>query len=114
MYTAFVVLAGWVLFALETPAGILNYFRAMFGMAGAVIDREGLYLGREYLLLFVIAAAASVPFFGRLAARVRKARTGIGIAVYSLGEKIIPAALLLLAIAGIVEATYNPFLYFRF
>ena len=114
LYTAFVVLAGWVLFALETPAGILNYFRAMFGMAGAVIDREGLYLGREYLLLFAIAAAASVPFFGRLAARVRKARTGIGIAVYSLGEKIIPAALLLLAIAGIVEATYNPFLYFRF
>ncbi len=65
-------------------------------------------------VLFVIAVLASLPLFGRLAARLRKARTGLGIAVYSLGEKAIPAALLLLAIAGIVEATYNPFLYFRF
>lgn len=114
IYTAFVVLAGWVLFALETPAGILNYFRAMFGMTGAVMDREGLYLGREYLMLFAIAVLASLPLFGRLAGRLRKARTGISIALYSLGEKVLPAALLLLAIAGIVEATYNPFLYFRF
>ncbi|MCI9143028.1 MAG: MBOAT family protein [Lachnospiraceae bacterium] len=114
LYTAFVVLAGWVLFALETPAGILHYFEAMFGMAGAVIDRQGLYLGREYLLLFVIALLASLPLFGRLAGRLRRSRTGMGIAVYGLAEKVIPAALLILAIAGIVEATYNPFLYFRF
>jgi hypothetical protein len=35
-------------------------------------------------------------------------------AVYRLGEKVIPAALLILSIAYVVEASYNPFLYFRF
>ena len=35
-------------------------------------------------------------------------------ALYRFGEKFIPAAMLLLSIAGIVDASYNPFLYFRF
>lgn len=114
LYTLFVVLGGWVLFALDTPAGILGYFRAMFGMTGVLIDGQALYLGREYLLLFLIAAAASMPFFGKVVEKLKKSGSGFGIALYGLGEKVIPTVLLLLSIAGIVDATYNPFLYFRF
>ena len=35
-------------------------------------------------------------------------------ALYRVGEKVIPAALLVLSVAYIVDASYNPFLYFRF
>lgn len=113
-YTALVVLVGWVLFSLETPAGILGYLKAMFGMAGGLVDGQSIYLGRQYALLFLIAAAASMPFAHRLAGKIRGSRTGFGIALYHFGEKFIPAVILLLSIAGIVDATYNPFLYFRF
>jgi len=113
-YTLLAVLIGWVLFALETPEGIWLYLRAMAGVAGTLADRQGLYLGRQYVVLFVIAAIASVPAAHMLAQKLEKHRTGAGIAVYHFGEKLIPAALLLLSIAGIVEASYNPFLYFRF
>lgn len=113
-YTALVVLVGWVLFALDTPAGIWGYLRAMAGMAGGLVDRQAMYLGRQYGLLFLMAVAASLPFVRSLANRVRESRTGFGIAAYHFGEKFIPAAILLLSIAGIVDATYNPFLYFRF
>ena len=46
--------------------------------------------------------------------KLEKIKTGWGIALYRLGEKVMPPLLLLLSIAYIVDASYNPFLYFRF
>lgn len=114
IYTMLVVLVGWVLFALNTPAEIIGYLRAMVGAAGGFFDGQGIYLGREYGVLFLIAAVASTPLCGGIARRLERSGNGVGIALYRIGEKLIPAALLLLSIAGIVEASYNPFLYFRF
>ena len=114
LYTLLVALAGWVLFALETPAGIWSYVKAMTGTGVSLLDRQGVYLGRQYLILFLVALAASTPLAHRLTERLRGSRTGFHIALYRFGEKFIPAGLLLLSIAGIVDASYNPFLYFRF
>ena len=114
LYNAVAVLLGWVLFALETPAGIIGYLAAMFGIGGNLVDRQGLYLLGEYIVLFAIAAVAATPLPGRMVVNLNKSGSGWGIALYRLGEKVIPALLLLLSIAGIVDATFNPFLYFRF
>lgn len=114
VYTLCIALGGWVLFALETTGGILEYFRAMAGLGGGIFDGNFLYLGRQYAVLLVIAAVAATPLPHALACKVAGSRTGAGIALYRFGEKMIPAALLVLSIAGIVEASYNPFLYFRF
>lgn len=114
LYNALAVLLGWVLFALGTPAEIGGYLAAMFGAGGNLIDSQGLYLFGEYFILFAIAAAAVTPLPGLIARRLEKAETGWGIALYRLGEKVVPALLLLLSIAGIVDDTFNPFLYFRF
>jgi len=114
LYNGLAVLLGWVLFALGTPAEIGGYLAAMFGFGGKLIDSQGLYLFGEYFILFAIAAAAATPLPGLLAGRLEKAETGWGIALYRLGEKVIPALLLLLSVAVIVDGTFNPFLYFRF
>ena len=114
VYTALVVLLGWVLFSLETPSQISGFLQAMAGAAGGLADERGLYLGRQYLCLFVVAAVGSTPIPQEIAARLKASRTGLGMALYRLGEKVIPGALLILSIAGIVDASYNPFLYFRF
>ncbi len=86
----------------------------MFGFGGKLIDSQGLYLFGEYYVLLVIAAVASTPLPGLLIGGLERAETGWGIALYRLGEKVIPALLLLLSIAVIVDGTFNPFLYFRF
>ena len=114
IYNALAVLLGWVLFALDTPAGIGGYLAAMFGHGGKLIDSQGLYLLGEYFVLLVIAAVAATPLPGLLAKGLERAETGWGIALYRLGEKVVPALLLLLSIAVIVDGTFNPFLYFRF
>ncbi len=114
LYTLLVALAGWVLFALETPAGIWSYVKAMTGTGVSLFDRQGIYLGRQYLILFLVALVASTPLPHKLTEHLRGSRMGFHIALYRFGEKFIPAGLLLLSIAGIVDASYNPFLYFRF
>lgn len=114
IYNALAVLLGWVLFALDTPAGIGGYLAAMFGLGGKLIDSQGLYLLGEYFVLLVIAAVAATSLPGLLAKGLERAETGWGIALYRLGEKVVPALLLLLSIAVIVDGTFNPFLYFRF
>ncbi len=113
-YNSLLVLAGWVLFALESPEQIFLYLKALAGGAGGFSDSPGRYLCGEYGFLFVVAALASTPLPGRLIRRLEYAKGGIGRALYRLGEKVIPAALFLLSVAGIVDASYNPFLYFRF
>lgn len=114
LYNGGIVLAGWVLFALEKPGQIWGMLKAMVGAAEGIADRMGHYLGGEYALLFLIAVISATPLPCRLAEGLKKSRSGIGIAVYRLGEKLIPALLLILSVAGIVDASYNPFLYFRF
>lgn len=114
LYNGLAVLLGWVLFALGTPSGIGGYLAAMFGFGRKLIDSQGLYLFGEYFILFAIAVIASTPLPGLLVSRLEKAETGWGIALYRLGEKVVPALMLLLSIAVIVDGTFNPFLYFRF
>lgn len=114
LYTALVVLVGWVFFALDTPDRILGYLGAMAGIRGDLADTRFLYLGSQYGILLLTAAVASTPFFHVLAAKLEKSGKGWDMALYRFGEKVIPALLLILSIAGIIEASYNPFLYFRF
>ncbi len=115
VYACGVVLIGWVLFCVESVEGIVYYLGAMFGMNGAGgFSGEGLYLFREYLGLLIIAFIGATPFWGNQIKDLEKKHTGYLVALYRLGEKVISAALLLLSIAYVVEASYNPFLYFRF
>lgn len=114
IYTLLVALTGWVLFALETPGAIVGYAKSLMGIAGSLADRQGVYLGRQYLVLFLIGAIACTPLPHKFTEYLKNSRTGFHIALYRFGEKFIPAAMLILSIAGIVDASYNPFLYFRF
>ena len=114
-YTLTVVLISWVFFALESPGEILAYLQAMFGMNGVgPVNSLAMFLSNEYLVLLVIALVACLPLGSRLVHALKSSKTGPAMALYRLGEKVIPAVLLLLSVAYIVDASYNPFLYFRF
>lgn len=115
VYTWLLVLISWVLFAIESIEGILDYLLAMFGQSGAgIYNREAVFLGLENLVLLVVAIVSSTPLCNRIAKYLANSRSGHGLAVYRVLEKLFPALLLIASIAYIVDATYNPFLYFRF
>lgn len=115
VYCLVVVLVSWVMFEIESVSSIGNYVSTMFGMNGGVLwDNKALYLGRENLILLMVAILAATPIFAAPIKRLKKSKAGYAMAIYSFGEKVIPAILLLSSIAYVVEASYNPFLYFRF
>ena len=84
-----------------------------FGQAGW-INNGSMFVAKENLVLFIIAAVGATPFLKKIGMRMEASRSGYGIAVYRVLEKLVPAILLIVSIAYIVDATYNPFLYFRF
>lgn len=115
LYTWLIVLVSWVLFAVESGSSALTYLRVMFGQGTAgLYDDATLFILLEYSVLLVIAAVAATPLVHRITEKMYRF-TGSGmIAVRRVLEKLLPSLLLLASIAYVVEASYNPFLYFRF
>lgn len=62
----------------------------------------------------IFAAIAATPLAHRLSETLFRANGSGIVAIRRVLEKLVPALLLLASIAYIVEASYNPFLYFRF
>lgn len=115
VYCLAVVLLGWVLFELESAGAVGRYLGAMFGVGGQPFwDGQALWLGRENLVLLLLATAASTPLAAGIIRRLQNSRAGYARALYEFGEHLFPAALFILSVAYVVEASYNPFLYFRF
>ncbi len=114
-YSIFVVLIGWVLFQVERPDAIFAYLRAMFGLgSGAWYDSRAIYLLLQYAAVIILAVFCSTPIMKMLSDALNSSGEGFAMALRRLLQKVVPALLLLLSIAYIVDASYNPFLYFRF
>ena len=115
LYAWMIVLVGWVFFAIESGTGAINYLLAMFGQTAAgLYDNVTLFILLEYRVMLIIAAVASTPLVHWLIERLYGAGGSGTVICRRVLEKLIPALLLLASIACIVEASYNPFLYFRF
>lgn len=105
-YSMAVVLFGWCFFSLERTDRILRFLKAMFGSGSAgFVDNKSLYLLQNYGILFLVLAAGATPLVKKAAMRWEE---------NVVLKNLFLAVVLLLSIAGIVDASYNPFLYFRF
>ena len=107
IYTLFLVLISWALFANEDISRAFGYIGAMFGGGNGLWDSANLYRLVSYLPLLLILVLASLPLGKKLWLRLKPShRWGAAMALCFLG--------LLLSTAYLVDASYNPFLYFRF
>lgn len=112
IYTMILVMIGWMFFAASSLSSSAAYIGTMFGIGGAGLwDATGLYLLRSSLILGMIAAIVAIPFFYRKYSKLLFMKTiGLGKWIVAINYGVI----LLMSIAYLVNATYNPFLYFRF
>lgn len=78
-------------------------------------DAKTLYLLRNYGLLLAACAVGSTPLPGRIYKKVREWFENEGRQIFwQLLWSAAGTILFLLCTAYLVDATYNPFLYFRF
>ncbi len=122
LYAMMVVLISWCFFSLEQTDKILLFLKAMFGFGEAgLYSNRTLYLFSNYGILFLLLAAGAVPLLKRLVEWLQKKcsngqqkKLKPARIFYMLFENVFLIAVLILSIANIVDASYNPFLYFRF
>lgn len=109
-YTFVLVVFGWVLFDIDGLTPALQFFNAMFGGTGIFIDATAKYLFSAYILVFIVCIFASTDLWGRFVAYLKKKQETLVLAATPVAELLV----LLSSTAYLVDATYNPFLYFRF
>lgn len=113
-YTMFCVILGWGLFAFDSLSQGLSFIGAMFGLHGnALADTTSIYLLYTNLILFAVLILASTDYpkkwFHKLSDKLSKKP-----AIPASTQSILLAAVFFLCVAFLVDASYNPFLYFRF
>lgn len=102
VYTLFLVLIGWVFFASESFAGAWNYLRVLFTPCVGSVPGGAL----SWLPLGLTACFAATPAGAELWGRLEDRRGWLE------GAAVLIA--MLFCTASLVNASYNPFLYFRF
>lgn len=103
-YALFFIFLGWVLFVFEDLSNAVSYFQALAGLNHQPLWNDAtIYLTYTNFVLLLCLVAASVSYPKTLN---KLAHPVLSLSWYPL--------LFLLAIAYLVDATFNPFLYFRF
>jgi cellulose acetylase, subunit wssH len=115
IYACLLVIFGWVLFAFEDMNAGFAYLLQMVGGAGLPFCNERtLFLLCGNLILLLISAVGSTPLPAKAASvlspdsKTRFQNAG------KILEPLFLGLVLFLSVAYLVNATYNPFLYFRF
>lgn len=109
IYTLLAVVIGWVIFEITSPAAELGFIGAMFGSSGEFFDAFTVNMLHNYAVTLVIACIVATGLPLKLWKKISEKIKGSGI-ISLAGEAVGMAA----SIAYLVDATYNPFLYFNF
>ena len=108
IYTLFLVLVSWAIFAVEDFGHLGAYLAAMFGGANGGLYNENVgYYFTSFLPMLIIGCVAATPLAAKLWAK-------LPVKVVKVILPVVLLAGLIFSTAYLVDATYNPFLYFRF
>ncbi|GAB6989927.1 MBOAT family O-acyltransferase [Paenibacillus pini] len=104
-YAIVLILIGWVIFAFDKLPQVQGYLKAMFGLNGVPLWNDNtLYFAYTNVILIIVLVIASMP--------IKKVDTLVSRStIWNLAWC---AILFVLSVAYLVDASFNPFLYFRF
>ncbi|MBE6115113.1 MAG: MBOAT family protein [Erysipelotrichaceae bacterium] len=109
MYTIVLILISWCLFAIEDLPLAVAYIQGLFGIgAEGIINSQTQYLFTNYGILLCILCVASFPILPTLEKKYQDTNW------YQIARIGFVCFIMVTCMAYIVDAGYNPFLYFRF
>lgn len=113
LYVMFFVIISFVIFDAPDLPVSAERLRSMFGLNGLPFAGvQSAYYLRSYLVIFIIAVIGSTDLPRKIIGRIGK--IPYGAAVLNGAEPVVCVVLLLLTTAYLIDASFNPFLYFRF
>ena len=102
LYTIIITLIGWAVFSVSDFRTLLSLFTALFGFRTGI---GSMYILRNYAVLLLICSIMSFESTGKLIARLSQK---------PIFRIVVSLILLILSIAYLTDATYQPFLYAQF
>ena len=116
IYTLFLLLIGWGLFAFDNFSQLISYFKVMFGLSGAgAYNQTTLYYLRSNAITFIILIIASTPIMKKVYQRLEVSlSSNLKWGLEMILLPMIYLGILVISTAYLVDSAYNPFLYFRF
>lgn len=104
VYLIFVVLVSWVLFAQNSLGEAVSYLKVMFGLTGSpVVNTSTLYALTNFFVLLILGVLFATPLMKNIKEKLPEW------VLY-----LFYIVVLVLSTGYLVDATFNPFLYFRF
>lgn len=111
IYSIFLILISWVIFAFDSLGSGLNYIKILFRFGDInLLDNRSLYLLYTNILLFLILTIGSTDIPKKIWNHIKNKSNKGGWII----ENVFLILVFLLSIAYLVDQSYNPFLYFRF
>lgn len=108
LYLIIAALIGWVFFYFTDLSVGLAYLKQMFGINSVLITRTFIIEFKNTMFFFAFASILATPLPKMLVKKL------VSIKTEELLHVTFNGAVLILSIALLVGASYNPFLYFRF
>ena len=112
IYTLIIVIISFLIFSVNSTNEILEGLKNMFFINNVkVTNQEIIYQLKNYLTIFIISIIASTPLMSLL---INKLKTTKLNNIINILEPLYYLLLLILSTAFLIDASFNPFLYFRF
>ena len=112
IYTFIIVVISFLIFNTENVLDICNSLKNMFLINDiSLYNNEIIYYLRSNLMLLIISCISATPLFKIIIDKVNNTRLKI---VIDILEPIVLIILLTLTTSFLIDASFNPFLYFRF
>lgn len=104
IYSLFLILIGWCIFAIEDTSSLLIYIKSLF-INNSLIDSFSLFEVLNNLVLIIVCILVSTPLINKIYLKLSK---------HIILKNVILIGLFIINICYLVSSSYNPFLYFRF
>ncbi len=114
IYSMLLVMIGWEIFVFTDFSEGLQFLRALVGGFGAGLANTGtVYLLYNNIILLILLTAGCTQLPARIGKSIEQRLSDKG-TVLVVVQIVFYAVIALLSLAWLVDASYNPFLYFRF
>lgn len=112
IYTLIIVIISFLIFNVNTTSEIFIGLKNMFFLSDVpIINNEIIYQLRNYLVIFIISIIAATPLMSITINKLKNTKLNN---IINILEPIYYLLLLTLSTAFLIDASFNPFLYFRF
>ena len=109
IYTLIIVVISFLIFSTDNMSDIFNSLGNMFFLNKLdFINNETIYYLKDYFMILIISIISCTPLFKNIYLKYKDNK------IISFVEPIILLGLFILCVAFIIDASFNPFLYFRF